>query len=116
MIWEKKPDLVSTYTGQIVRLKFRNHLAVEQVFTGCWRIQAPQHMHTRGDLPDPDGPMIAINLPRWMSRSTSRKACTTWDPTEKSRHNPWVWMTAGCMAGPLTQEPSNDRPTMTCVP
>lgn len=44
----------------------------------AWSSPARQCM--RVDLPDPLGPMIAVNLPRGRSRSTPRRACTSVSP------------------------------------
>ncbi len=43
-------------------------------------VSSPARQCIRVDLPEPEGPMIAVNRPRWMSTSTASSAVTLVSP------------------------------------
>src|SRR6185503_5791994 len=68
-------------------------------------VSSPARQCINVDFPEPDGPMIAVNCPPWISTSTPRRAITWASPVPYTFHSPAARTAAlgapACMAHPL---------------
>ena len=68
-------------------------------------LSRPARMCMRVDLPEPEGPMTAVSLPRSISRVTPLSACTAVSPSPYTRVTSLATTTAPSTFPPLPRFP-----------
>ncbi len=77
--WKMKPIL--SRRNRVSCLSLRPVISVSPIqIRPSETVSSPARQCIRVDLPEPEGPMIAVNLPRWMSTSTASSAVTRVSP------------------------------------
>ena len=84
---EHEADVVPPQPGQLVVAELRDVGALTSTVPSVG-LSSPARMCISVDLPDPDGPITAVSLPRSISTETSRSAVTAVSPSPKRRLTP----------------------------